>query len=632
MEEIDLKRLSKTAYTLRLYLIVIIVFFICVGVIYSFAYNKPKYKSYTKIALTQVATVGDSSSTNSITQTDIAMNKNLVDTYNEVIESKKVLMEVIQNLALDINHEELAKMITTTAADNSTILKIEVVSLDAQFSKDVANEIAKVFSKQVKELYNISNVNILDEAEKPDTPYNINHVKDMLIFTVLGVFTSAGLVLIVYMLDTTIKQEEDIEENTKLPSLGTIPLLEKDEVKSKGKNKRRDKTIEKRLSGIDMPTTEAFRTLRTNLTFAQKNQKMKNILVTSSYSGEGKSYVSSNLAVALARSNKKIIIIDADMRKGRQNTIFKVGNSKGLSNFLSEVKVINAETVSKYIKTTSIPDVHIITSGDRPTNPSELLASRKMIQLLQVLNEIYDMVIIDGTPSILVSDSIAISKYVDNVIVVVAHKVTKIDSLLKVKKLLENVGAKITGVVLNKYPIEESSYGEKYYYSDQKEKSLEETDKDKKIRTVRELIEEAEKNKGSSICAIHEEVENGFNLNDDMNSSMMMPRSNKEISSDMNFMQYKMENISNEINSIKNLFIQYVMNNKSISVAEFNELKRDLENIKDAVNQNNSIDINKELREELNNIKEVTTELAKQQADNKEKVREFIESYRRKMS
>ena len=210
MEEIDLKRLSKTAYTLRLYLIVIIVFFICVGVIYSFAYNKPKYKSYTKIALTQVATVGDSSSTNSITQTDIAMNKNLVDTYNEVIKSKKVLMEVIQNLALDINHEELAKMITTTAADNSTILKIEVVSLDAQFSKDVANEIAKVFSKQVKELYNISNVNILDEAEKPDTPYNINHVKDMLIFTVLGVFTSAGLVLIVYMLDTTIKQEEDI--------------------------------------------------------------------------------------------------------------------------------------------------------------------------------------------------------------------------------------------------------------------------------------------------------------------------------------------------------------------------------------------------------------------------------------
>lgn len=633
MEEIDLKRLSKTAYTLRLYLIILMVFFICVGVIYSFAYNKPKYKSYTKIALTQVSKEGDVASTNSITQTDITMNKNLLDTYNEVIKSKKVLREVIQNLALDMEHDELAKMISTTAADNSTILKIEVVSLDAQFSKDVANEIAKVFSKQVKEIYNISNVNILDEAEKTDIPYNINHVKDMIIFTVLGVFASAGLVLIVYMLDTTIKQEEDIEENTQLPALGTIPLLEKDEVKTRGKSKRREKGTEKRLNGVDMPTTEAFRTLRTNLTFAQKNQKMKNILVTSSYSGEGKSYVSSNLAVALARSNKKIIIIDADMRKGRQNAIFKVGNSKGLSNFLSEAKVVNTETVSKYIKTTSIPDVHIITSGDRPTNPSELLSSRKMIQLLQILDEIYDMVIIDGTPSILVSDSIAIAKFVDNVIVVVAHKVTKIDNLLKVKKLLENVGAKITGVVLNKYPIEESSYGEKYYYSDQKARSLEENDKDKKIRTVRELIEEAEKNKGIiDISTIEtENTFNNVNTSNDNNISAMTT-TEKELPTDMNFMQYKMENISNEINSIKNLFIQYVMNNKSISVTEFNELKRELEYIKDVVDQNNAVDINKELREELNNIKEVTTELARQQADNKEKVREFIEAYRRKLS
>lgn len=633
MEEIDLKRLSKTAYTLRLYLIVLMVFFICVGVIYSFAYNKPKYKSYTKIALTQVSTEGDSSSTNSITQTDITMNKNLVDTYNEVIKSKKVLREVIQNLALDIEHEELAKMITTTAADNSTILKIEVVSLDAQFSKDVANEIAKVFSKQVKEIYNISNVNILDEAEKTDVPYNINHVKDMVIFTILGVFVSAGLVLVVYMLDTTIKQEEDIEEHTQLPSLGTIPLLEKEDGKGKSKSKRREKSIEKRLNGVDMPTTEAFRTLRTNLTFAQKNQKMKNILVTSSYSGEGKSYVSSNLAVALARSNKKIVIIDADMRKGRQNAIFKVGNSKGLSNFLSEAKVVNTETVSKYIKTTGIPDVHIITSGDRPTNPSELLSSRKMIQLLQILDEIYDMVIIDGTPSILVSDSIAIAKYVDNVIVVVAHKVTKIDNLLKVKKLLENVGAKITGVVLNKYPIEESSYGEKYYYSDQKARSLEENDKDKKIRTVRELIEESEKSKGI-IDFINNDNETVINTVNNVNENnvSMMPTTDKEVPADMNFVQYKMENISNEINSIKNLFIQYVMNNKSISVTEFNELKRELEYIKEVVDQSSNVDINKELREELNNIKEVTTELAREQADNKEKVREFIEAYRRKLS
>lgn len=632
MEEIDLKRLTKTAYTLKLYLVIIMVFFICVGIVYSFAYNKPKYKSYTKIALTQVSNENDLDSTNSITQTDITMNKNLLDTYTEVIKSKKVLREVIQNLALDVDHEELAKMISTSTADNSTILKIEVSSLTSQFSKDVANEIAKVFSKQVKEIYNISNVNILDEAEKAEEPYNINHVKDMLIFTVIGIFASVGVVLIVYMLDTTIKQEEDIEESAQLPSLGTIPLLEKDDITSKTKN-RREKRAEKRLNGVDMPTTEAFRTLRTNLTFAQKNQKIKNILVTSSYSGEGKSYVSSNLAVALARSNKKILIIDADMRKGRQNTIFKVGNSKGLSNFLSETKVVNAETVSRYIKTTSIPDVHIITSGDRPTNPSELLSSRKMIELLQVLDEIYDMVIIDGTPSILVSDSVAIAKFVDNVIIVVAHKVTKIDNLLKVKKLLENVGAKITGVVLNKYPMEESSYKEKYYYSDQKTGVLEENDKDKRIRTVKELIDEAEKNK-EKVDISSFEIENNVNITNKPveNAPMAVTTSENEALSDVNFMQYKMENISNEISNIKNLFIQYVMNNKTISVTEFNELKIEIENIKEMIDKNSSVDINKELREELSNIKEVTTELTKQQAYNREKVKDFIEAYRKKLS
>ncbi len=632
MEEIDLKRLTKTAYTLKLYLVIIMVFFSCVGIVYSFAYNKPKYKSYTKIALTQVSNENDLDSTNSITQTDITMNKNLLDTYTEVIKSKKVLREVIQNLALDVDHEELAKMISTSTADNSTILKIEVSSLTSQFSKDVANEIAKVFSKQVKEIYNISNVNILDEAEKAEEPYNINHVKDMLIFTVIGIFASVGVVLIVYMLDTTIKQEEDIEESAQLPSLGTIPLLEKDDITSKTKN-RREKRAEKRLNGVDMPTTEAFRTLRTNLTFAQKNQKIKNILVTSSYSGEGKSYVSSNLAVALARSNKKILIIDADMRKGRQNTIFKVGNSKGLSNFLSETKVVNAETVSRYIKTTSIPDVHIITSGDRPTNPSELLSSRKMIELLQVLDEIYDMVIIDGTPSILVSDSVAIAKFVDNVIIVVAHKVTKIDNLLKVKKLLENVGAKITGVVLNKYPMEESSYKEKYYYSDQKTGVLEENDKDKRIRTVKELIDEAEKNK-EKVDISSFEMENNVNITNKPveNAPMAVTTSENEALSDVNFMQYKMENISNEISNIKNLFIQYVMNNKTISVTEFNELKIEIENIKEMIDKNSSVDINKELREELSNIKEVTTELTKQQAYNREKVKDFIEAYRKKLS
>ncbi|MCI8276714.1 MAG: polysaccharide biosynthesis tyrosine autokinase [Clostridia bacterium] len=631
MEEIDLRRLSKTAYTMKWYIVLIMILFISAGSAYSFVYNQPKYKSYTKIALTQIATEGEGDSTNSITQTDITMNKNLVDTYNEIITSKTVLKEVRENLSLDITDTELTKMISTTSADNTTILKIEVASRNPELSKNVANEIAKVFSKQVKEMYNISNVHILDEAEKSENPYNINHVRDIAIFSALGIAVSTALVLIMYLLDTTIKTEEDIENITKLPVLGTVPLLDKEDIKKKLKNN-------KMLDTVNMPTTEAFRTLRTNLTFARKNKKFKNILVTSSFSAEGKSYVSSNLAVALARSNKKVLIIDADMRKGRQNTIFKVPNAKGLSNFLAEVSNVTPSNVAKYIKTTSISDVHVMTSGDRPTNPSELISSKKMIKLIQLLDEIYDIVIIDGTPSLLVSDSIAVSKYVDNVIIVVAHKITKIDSLKKVKKLVENVGAKITGVVLNKYPIKESAYGEKYYYSDQKARMLEENRVNKEIKTVEQVFAEAEKGKeekfrNNEFEILEEEFaeEEEENLEENNNLALQNQFENENLP-DMSLMQYKMENISSEVSNIRNLFIQYMMNNKSITVEEYNDLKNELEYIKSAVDGTNTSELTKELREEVNNIRELTSDLMKQQKANSEKVKTFIKEYRKKLS
>ena len=363
-----------------------------------------------------------------------------------------------------------------------------------------------------------------------------------------------------------------------------------------------------------------------------------NILVTSSFSAEGKSYVSSNLAVALARSNKKVLIIDADMRKGRQNTIFKVPNAKGLSNFLAEVSNVTPSNVAKYIKTTSISDVHVMTSGDRPTNPSELISSKKMIKLIQLLDEIYDIVIIDGTPSLLVSDSIAVSKYVDNVIIVVAHKITKIDSLKKVKKLVENVGAKITGVVLNKYPIKESAYGEKYYYSDQKARMLEENRVNKEIKTVEQVFAEAEKGKeekfrNNEFEILEEEFaeEEEENLEENNNLALQNQFENENLP-DMSLMQYKMENISSEVSNIRNLFIQYMMNNKSITVEEYNDLKNELEYIKSAVDGTNTSELTKELREEVNNIRELTSDLMKQQKANSEKVKTFIKEYRKKLS
>lgn len=626
MEEIDLRRLYKTAFAVKWYIVLIMIVLIVFGLIYSFLYKIPEFKSTATIVLTQASTDINTGVTNSITTTDITMNKNLVETYSDIIESKTILTQVINNLGLEYTVAELMEDISVRSKDTA-ILYIDVVNPNAEYCEKVANEVAKVFADKVKELYKISNVNILDLASKEENPYNVNHIKDLVIFGMIGVFLSGALVLVVYMLDTTVKQEEDIEDHVGLPVIGIVPLNSEEMEKKVSKGNRAKKEA-KLLEDIRIPTGEAFRTLRTNLTFAQKNRNISTILVTSSYSGEGKSYISSNLAMALAKSNKKVLVIDADMRKGRQNSIFRVANSNGLSNALIEVNNMNVENLSSYIKTTSIPNIHIITSGDRPTNPSELVSSSKMAKLLSIVNEIYDFVVIDGTPSILVADSVAISKFVDSILIVTAYKSTKIDNVQKMKKMFENVGSQITGVIINKYPIEESAYGQKYYYSDNKNERIEK-EEEGKIQTVREVIEESRGKVKTN--HIYDALKDDSDYNKTYNTNELTVQNNSNVISQetSSYLQLKMENINQEINAIKNLFIQYMMNNQSISKEEFLEIKHELENIRTIVDSRDTQET-REMREEIETIKSITSELVEKQKTNAEKVKEFIEAYRRK--
>jgi capsular exopolysaccharide synthesis family protein len=214
------------------------------------------------------------------------------------------------------------------------------------------------------------------------------------------------------------------------------------------------------------PISEIFKTLRTNIQFMNTNKKLKTLLVTSTTPGEGKSYVAANLSVTFAQAGKKVILIDADMRKGRQYNIFDVSPRPGLSNYLSGVNENGEEEpdITRFIQPTEVDNLLIIPAGNIPPNPSELLVSPQMIQLLEELKEVCDIVIIDGTPSELVSDSIILSRIVDSTIIVAASKETKKDSLERVVKNIQNVGGKIAGVVLNKVEISARKYQETYYY------------------------------------------------------------------------------------------------------------------------------------------------------------------------
>ena len=202
------------------------------------------------------------------------------------------------------------------------------------------------------------------------------------------------------------------------------------------------------------PVSEVFRTLRTNIQFMNADKKLETLLITSTFPGEGKSWVSSNLAVTFAKTENKVLLIDADMRKGRQHTIFGSLPTPGLSNCLSKLNDEKIDNIdfSKYIQNTEVENLDLMTTGNIPPNPSELLTSQQMTALLEKLKENYDLVIIDGTPCELVTDAVILSRTVDSTLIVTAYKQTKKDSLEKVIKNIKEVGGNLAGIVINKMP------------------------------------------------------------------------------------------------------------------------------------------------------------------------------------
>jgi capsular exopolysaccharide synthesis family protein len=213
------------------------------------------------------------------------------------------------------------------------------------------------------------------------------------------------------------------------------------------------------------PIAETFRTLRTNIQFMNSQKDLKTILVTSTMPGEGKSWISSNLAITFAQAGKKVVIIDADMRKGGLGTMFSMPSTPGLSNYLSGIDERGKEIdILKYVKATEIENLYLIPAGNIPPNPSELLASEKTIEMLEKLKNVFDIIVLDGTPALLVTDALILARIVDTTMIATAYKSTKKDDLAKVKKSIENVGGKIAGVIINKIPVKPEEYKSTYYY------------------------------------------------------------------------------------------------------------------------------------------------------------------------
>ena len=303
------------------------------------------------------------------------------------------------------------------------------------------------------------------------------------------------------------------------------------------------------------PVSEMFRTLRTNLQFMGNSKKIQTILITSTLPGEGKSWTSANLAVAFAQAGKQVVLVDADLRKGRQFSVFNVVARPGLSNYLSGVvnqgEVYNVDDIRSFIKETDIENLYVIPAGDVPPNPSELLVNSRMNQMLLDLKSQYDIIIFDAPPALLVADATILARIVDTTMIVVAHQETKMDNLNKVQKSIKNVGGNVAGVVINKMPMsvkryQDSYYGDYYGNSQDVVKNKVSTNQDLYLRGKATILDDRNKKK--------EIAQNFTSDNSNMNNTNSIRNKNDKINSSYT----QQTNQEKSINKTRNVETQKV--------------------------------------------------------------------------
>ncbi len=222
MEELDLKEIFKMLWSNRRIIIVVTVVLMIIAIIYSFVIQTPKYQSYTTLVLTKAENTEDSAST-SVTQTDVTMNQKLVSTYSEIVKSKNILSQVIENLQIaNLTQADLRSNVTVEAIEDTEVIKIIVSNENPEYAAKIANEIGRVFSEKIVDMYKINNIYTLDEAEVSHTPYNKKPVKNIIIAILAGIFISCAFIIVRSLFDTTVKTAEEIEKALKVPVIAQI--------------------------------------------------------------------------------------------------------------------------------------------------------------------------------------------------------------------------------------------------------------------------------------------------------------------------------------------------------------------------------------------------------------------------
>lgn len=392
----------------------------------------PQYQATTQVFVyvPNSGTVGELASGGSFAQ-------NQVRSYAEAVSTPRVLDAVVDELELDESADELGLSVTAEAPLNTVNIEISVTRDSPSEAAAIANATTSSFRAVIDDITSGQvSVNVLREATTPAEPISPNTDLNLALGLLVGLAIGVGLAVLREVLDTRIRGTRDVEAITDSPIIGGItydpnaikrPLIVQDDPHS--------------------PRAEAFRTLRTNLQFLDIEPGGRSFVVTSSVQSEGKSTTSANLAIALADSGVRVLIIDADLRRPKLAEYLGLEGAVGLSDVL-----INRVLLSDALQPWGRNRLTVLPAGTVPPNPSELLGSRTMQELLRALEQQFDVVIIDMPPLLPVTDAALVSKMTRGALVVAAAGRTDRRELEGAIAALENVGARVSGIIVTMLP------------------------------------------------------------------------------------------------------------------------------------------------------------------------------------
>jgi len=371
--------------------------------------------------------------------------QNIIKSFTEAITSPRVLDAVVHDPELDLDEtsSELALDVSASAALNTVNLRIDVTRADPVEAANIANAITASFRQQASVLTRPADdaqspvvVTILTPAEVPTEPISPNTKLNVVLGLLGGLVVGLAIAFLIEVLDTRIRTESQVRQLSDAPILGGIAF---------------DKLAPKRplivQSEPNSPRAEAFRSLRTNLQFLDVEGGPRSFVVTSSMQSEGKSTTTANLAIVMAQSGARVLVIDGDLRSPSVATLFGIEGGVGLTDVL-----IGRVRLQDAIQVWGMKNLALLPAGTMPPNPSELVGSQAMVSLLRHVEKEYDVVLIDSPPLLPVTDSALLSKHVRGALIVVAAGRTHRGQLAGSIEALHNVDSRVAGIVLTMLP------------------------------------------------------------------------------------------------------------------------------------------------------------------------------------